>query len=112
MKMLVSLSVVLCLANFGLGAEPIVLKLWPEGVPSQLTPKSEETVKKIASYGPNANRVTDVTDPEIAVYRPEKPNGAAVIVAPGGGYMFLSYAHEGTQVCEWLNTLGVTGVCL
>lgn len=33
-------------------------------------------------------------------------------VAPGGGFMFLSYAHEGTQVCEWLNSLGVTAVLL
>jgi acetyl esterase/lipase len=46
------------------------------------------------------------------VYLPEKPNGASVIVAPGGGYMFLSWVHEGTQVCEWLNSLGVTAVLL
>jgi acetyl esterase/lipase len=34
------------------------------------------------------------------------------VVAPGGAYAFLSYAHEGTQVCEWLNSIGVTGVLL
>jgi dienelactone hydrolase len=60
----------------------------------------------------NPNRVSDVTDPTITVYRAENPNGTAVIVAPGGGYMFLSYAHEGTQVCEWLNSLGVTAILL
>ena len=48
----------------------------------------------------------------MTVYFPERPNGASMIVAPGGGFMFLSYAHEGTQVCEWLNSLGVTAVLL
>jgi acetyl esterase/lipase len=53
-------------------------------------------------------RVTNVTEPTLTVYRPEKPNGTAVIVAPGGGYSILAIEHEGTQVCEYLNTLGVT----
>ena len=76
-------------------------------------PKSEATVKTIQGYGKaGPNRVTDVADPTIAVFRPEKPNGTSVIVAPGGGYMFLSWVHEGTQVCEWLNSLGVTAVLL
>jgi acetyl esterase/lipase len=56
--------------------------------------------------------VTDVSEPTITVFRPEKPNGTSVIVAPGGGYMFLSWMHEGTQVCEWLNSIGVTAVLL
>lgn len=93
--------------------EPVTLKLWPDGPPSAMAPKSEATVKLIQSYGgPNPNRVSDVSDPTITVFRAEKPNGASVIVAPGGGYMFLSWAHEGTQVCEWLNSLGVTAVLL
>ena len=94
-------------------AEPLTLKLWPDGPPGVRVPKSDATEKLIQSYGgPNPNRVTDVNDPTIAVYKPEKPNGTSVIVAPGGGYMFLSYAHEGTMVCDWLNSLGVTAVLL
>jgi len=94
-------------------AEPIVLKLWPDGPPSPLAARSEATEKLIKSYGkPGPNRVTEVSDPTITVFRPEKPNGASVIVAPGGGYMFLSWVHEGTQVCEWLNSLGVTAALL
>ena len=82
-------------------AEPVTLKLWPDGPPSAMTPKSEATIKLIKTYGPgNSNRVSDVTEPTITIYRAEKPNGASVVVAPGGGYMFLSWAHEGTQVCE------------
>jgi acetyl esterase/lipase len=93
--------------------EPVTLKLWPDGAPSAMKPKSEATAKLIESYGGvTTTRVSDVTESTITVYRPEKPSGASVIVAPGGGFMFLSYAHEGTQVCEWLNTLGVTAVLL
>ncbi|HUQ71697.1 MAG TPA: alpha/beta hydrolase [Planctomycetaceae bacterium] len=107
------LFVGMALARMGQSAEPVTLKLWPAGPPTAMVPKSEATVKLIQSYGgPQPNRVTDVTDPTLTVYRPERPNGAAVIVAPGGGFMFLSYAHEGTQVCEWLNSLGVTAVLL
>lgn len=93
-------------------AEPVVVKLWPEGAPEpegfvkpverEIPPKNDKDVK----------RVTDVTDPTISVYKPENTNGTAVIVAPGGGYGILAIEHEGTQVCEWLNSLGVTGVLL
>jgi acetyl esterase/lipase len=107
------------LALFGIcgtaasAADPVTLQLWPDGPPSAMQPKSEATIKVIKSYGPlSATHVSDVTDPTITVYHPEKPNGTSVIVAPGGGYMFLSWAHEGTQVCEWLNSLGITAVLL
>lgn len=56
--------------------------------------------------------ITDIHDPSITVYRPENPNGTSVIVAPGGGFVFLSAIHEGTQVCEWLNNIGITGILL
>lgn len=104
----------LCLgATSALSAEPITLRLWPDGTPTAMAPKSEATIKLIQSYGGiGPNSVSDVTDPTITIYRPQKPNGTSVIVAPGGGFMFLSYAHEGTQVCEWLNSLGVTAVLL
>lgn len=107
------ISLFLSLCALSHSAEPQTLKLWPEGPPGQMAPKSEATKKLIASYGGvTPTRLSDVTDPTITIYRPEKPNGASVVVAPGGGFMFLSYSFEGTQVCEWLNTLGVTAVLL
>lgn len=94
-------------------AEPVTLKLWPDGPPSPLPPKSEATVKLIQQYGgATATRLTDISDPTITVYHPAKPNGTSVIVAPGGGFMFLSYSFEGTDVCTWLNSIGVTAVLL
>lgn len=93
--------------------EPQTLPLWPEGAPSKAKPTSEATAKLIQSYGgATSTRLTNITEPTITIYKPENPNGTAVIVAPGGGFMFLSYSFEGTQVCEWLSSIGVTGVLL
>ena len=59
-------------------------------------------------------RITDVTRPTISVYRPSpaKDTGTAVLVCPGGGYSRLAYNKEGTEVAEWLNSLGITGIVL
>lgn len=92
-------------------AEPLTLKLWPEGAPGQMVPHSKATDDFLKKHT-SKNTVTDISEPTIEVFRPEKPNGTSVIVAPGGGYIFLSAVHEGTQVCEWLNTIGVTGILL
>jgi acetyl esterase/lipase len=52
--------------------------------------------------------------PTITIYLPpkEKATGASVVICPGGGYEFLATEHEGKEVAEWLNTLGVAGVVL
>jgi acetyl esterase/lipase len=57
-------------------------------------------------------RVTNVSKPSLAVYSPDpaKNNGAAALVFPGGGYIRLAYNIEGTEVCDWLNSLGMTCV--
>ncbi len=59
-------------------------------------------------------RLGNVSSPTIEVYRPaaERRNGTAVLVCPGGAYHILALDLEGTEVCEWLNSLGVTGVLL
>jgi acetyl esterase/lipase len=55
-----------------------------------------------------AGRVKKVTRPTIMVMKPEKPNGKAVIIFPGGGYSHLAARKEGSLVGEWLNKQGVT----
>ena len=42
----------------------------------------------------------------------DKDTGAAVVIFPGGGYNILAWDLEGTEVCDWLNSIGVTGVLL
>lgn len=59
-------------------------------------------------------RLGNVATPMMTVYAPpaDQNTGAAVIVCPGGGYNILAYDLEGSEVCEWLNSIGVTGVLL
>ena len=105
MKRLILL--LLALTSLVSAVEPLTLTLWPEGAPGKMLPHSKFTEDFIRTKA-GKSTVTDITDPTIVVYRPERPNGTSVIVAPGGGFVFLSAVHEGTQVCEWLNSIGVT----
>jgi acetyl esterase/lipase len=87
--------------------------LWPNGAPHEpqnSPPEGTEPQRE----GDTTIRIKDVSSPTLAVYRPakEKDCGAAVVICPGGGYRILAYNKEGTEVAEWLNTLGVTGIVL
>src|SRR5579859_1142356 len=55
---------------------------------------------------------TATDKPELTVYRPEKPNGTAVVVCPGGGYGGLAMDHEGKQIGEFFAKAGVTAFVL
>src|SRR5690349_4937128 len=83
-----------------------VVDLWPGSTPGESAAKSEETI----TGEPVSRRVAYVSRPTLTVLRPSKAEntGAAVIIAPGGGYRFLSWDHEGLDVATWLNTIGVT----
>lgn len=55
--------------------------------------------------------VQKVAHPTLTVYRPEKDaTGVAVLVFPGGGYQILAIDLEGTEVCDWLTSRGITAV--
>ena len=57
--------------------------------------------------------VSRVSHPTITVYPPVGRNtGAAVVVFPGGGYNVLAIDLEGTEVCDWLTSKGITCVLL
>jgi acetyl esterase/lipase len=58
-------------------------------------------------------QVENVSRPTMTVYSPEGKNtGAAVVVFPGGGYQVLAIDLEGTEVCDWLTSKGITCVLL
>jgi acetyl esterase/lipase len=88
------------------------VKLWPKGAPEEPGAKIEPEKVIAPKNEKDVLRVTNVSDPTIAIYRPANPNGCAVLVCPGGGYSILAIEHEGSQVCQYLNTIGVTGVLL
>jgi acetyl esterase/lipase len=111
-RLLIVLAVTLVAGLSVTGSEPREIKLWPGKAPGETKELPPEGLQKPKDEKDTIKRLANVSEPTIAVYVPEKPNGTAVIVAPGGGYSILAIEHEGTQVCEWLNSLGVTAVLL
>lgn len=113
MRSLSVLALTLAITLTARGADPVVVKLWPGKAPGEakdIGPEGLQPDKK----GDGIKRLEKVSDPTISVYPApkDKATGAAVLVAPGGGYTILAIEHEGTQVCEWLNSIGVTAVLL
>ncbi|NBV22870.1 MAG: alpha/beta hydrolase [Proteobacteria bacterium] len=106
------------LATASLFAAPAPISLWPKQAPGETGSIGEEKDTSGPKSGLIAGkpliRLGNVSQPTITVYRPakEKDTGASVIICPGGGYSILAYDLEGSEVCEWLNTIGVTGVLL
>ncbi len=104
-------SIATSLAN-----DPILL--WPNGAPGVIAATGDEhdTTKPDpkAAHGKSIIRLGEVSKPSITLFpaKPENATGAAVIVCPGGGYNILAWDLEGTEICEWLNSIGVTGVLL
>lgn len=91
------------------------IPLWPGKVPDALqAPKSESVALAEEPYaGRPWNYVSNVSRPTITVYSPVGQNtGAAVIVFPGGGYQILAIDLEGTEICDWLTSHGITCVLL
>jgi len=83
-------------------AEPLVIDLWPEGVPGLRADASPEVVKD--------GRVSNVHTPSLTYYPTPAgiANGTAVIMCPGGGYVRLAMSNEGMGAVNWLNPLGVS----
>ena len=92
------------------------IHLWPQP-PSAFNPGAEHdttTAKDNLVGGKPVIRLGNVTDPTLTFYpAPEgKNSGATVIVFPGGGYRILALDLEGTEVCEWLNSIGLNAALL
>lgn len=94
------------------------LKLWPGTAPGEkgdLGPE-QDTTKPTDNLvaGQRLIRLGNVSEPTLTIHRPpvDRDTGAAVLVCPGGAYYILALDLEGTEVCDWLNRIGVTGVLL
>ncbi|MDY3561825.1 SMP-30/gluconolactonase/LRE family protein [Gemmata sp. JC673] len=113
-RLLSALAIALVVPLLARSAElPPVVTVWPQTAPGEKGDIGEE--KATPAKGRDAiTSVTNVSKPTLTIYRPtkEKSTGAAVVVAPGGGYNVLAWEHEGTMVGEWLQSIGVTGVVL
>lgn len=82
------------------------LAIWPD---RPLLEKSDDEVKHT-----NIIRITKVNRPAIEFFKSKnaKPDAPAVVIFPGGGYQILAYDLEGTEVAEWLNSIGIHAIIL
>jgi len=91
--------------------------IWPGAVPDAQPVAGPEDDTTMATGSPVAGRpwvyVDNVSRPTMTVYSPKGKNtGTAVVVFPGGGYQILAIDLEGTEVCDWLTSKGITCVLL
>jgi acetyl esterase/lipase len=113
-----------CIALFGFqvsisnGQEPTVITLWPQTAPGETgrLPEEMDSTKPTDGLvaGKPVIRWANVQSPTLTLYRPakERDTGATVLVCPGGGYYILAMDLEGTETCQWLNSIGVTAALL
>ncbi len=82
--------------------------LWPgppPGAPSTLP--TEQTIDRSADPARPDRILTGVARPRLDYYPAVSPTGAAVIVAPGGGYVRIALDKEGVDIGQWLSARGV-----
>ncbi|CAN5906623.1 hypothetical protein BH11VER1_BH11VER1_07730 [soil metagenome] len=98
-------------------AESQIINLWPQtpqgpaakvtGMEGDMTKPEDKLIagKRIIKLG-------NVSTPQMHVYLPakEKANGGAVLICPGGGFSILAWDLEGTEVAQWLNSIGFAAV--
>jgi acetyl esterase/lipase len=93
------------------------INVWPRGAPgAQPAPASETDTTTTTDHmvaGRPVIRLGNVSVPTLTLYSPKGANtGAAVVVFPGGAYRIVAIDLEGTEVCDWLNSIGVSCVLL
>ncbi len=93
------------------------IPIWGSVIPDARPTKGPEGVQSTGKESLVAGKpwlaVERVAQPTMTLYAPNAKNtGAAVIVFPGGGYEILAIDLEGTEVCDWLVSKGITCVLL
>jgi len=93
------------------------LPLWPGAIPDAQPLKASESMAvsgpKDFISGHPVTAISNVSRPTMTVYSPRGNNtGVAMVVFPGGGYSILAIDLEGTEVCDWLTSRGITCVLL
>jgi acetyl esterase/lipase len=113
LKLVRALLLVLALAvpdhAFAQAASTEVIPLWPGNPPGRGGPSGPET---IGDSGAGEGAVSNVSVARMEVYRPARPNGAAVLVIGGGGYFRIQIASAARPIARWLQSQGVTAFVL
>ncbi len=87
------------------------IHLWGDAIPGSIdnpdyAAKSNTTVE--------TEKTSHITQTMLDIYPASKKtaNGTAVIICPGGGYSHLAIDHEGKQIAEWFNSIGISAFVL
>jgi acetyl esterase/lipase len=97
---------------------PKTLAVWPDNPPGdtlQLPPEADTTpADGQLVAGRRVIRLGNVSQPTLQIFKPTPSidTGTAVVICPGGAHRILAYDLEGTEVAEWLQSIGVTGIVL
>lgn len=84
------------------------IALWPDGHVKPPAGLVETVVQRSDDADASDRMLQGITRPRLDIFRPAKPNGAAVILAPGGGYRYVVIDKEGYELARWLRARGVT----
>jgi len=111
MRSICFLIVALLMAAPATAAE-LSIPLWPHGAPDAMPMAGPEAVVTPPTDRPVAGRpvlrIGNVSSPTLTLYQPKgAASGAAVIVFPGGSYKILAFDLNGTEACDWLNSISV-----
>lgn len=97
----------------GLPQPTETIDLWPAGAPGfPVNPPVEKTTERSTDALVTDRAVLGITVPRMAVFRPDRPNGAAVLLIPGGGYNHVVVDKEGYEMARWLTARGFTAFVL
>ncbi|HYI48501.1 MAG TPA: alpha/beta hydrolase [Allosphingosinicella sp.] len=89
------------------------IDLWPAGAPGMPAIRPPEAVRERSTDpGYNDRILTDIARPRLAVFRPARPNGAAVLIMPGGGYGWVVIDKEGHEMARLLSARGIAAFVL
>jgi acetyl esterase/lipase len=92
------------------------IKIWPDGLPADSVVMDANIVTELKAkeaVHPRGHKLY-VDSPTLTIYPApaEKANGCGVVICPGGGYNVLAWQHEGVELAEWFNSIGVSAFIL
>ncbi|GAA4893899.1 alpha/beta hydrolase [Flaviramulus aquimarinus] len=90
-------------------AQKEIIPLWDGDIPNAQKTEEQEVIEN-----GDIIKISLVQNPTLEVFLPAEPSatGQAVIICPGGGYHYLSYDWEGTDIAKWFNSKGITAFVL
>jgi len=112
MKHIALISFFVCILLSAAVVSAQELKLWSGTAPGEVAGTVGEEKAEPGKESIPIIRVSNVTVPALTVFQPEadKANGTCIVIFPGGGYNILAYNHEGTEIAQYFNSLGITAV--